>query len=141
MKNHELIKGGNHTDQRGTVQFLNDFDMALVKRFYTITHHDTEAKRGWRGHQIEQRWFYVIGGAFQIELVKIDNWMAPSSNLLIESLILTADHNSVLHLPAGYATCIQALKANSKVMLFADYGIEHSKVDDHLWPIDYFKNK
>lgn len=137
----ELISGGSYTDHRGTLQFLNDFDMSTVKRFYTIEHPDTKIKRGWRGHRIEQRWFYVLVGSFQIETVQIDNWDSPSKHLPIESIILTAESNCVLQLPAGYATCLQALQTNSKVMLFADYEITHAVLDDHLWSVDYFKDK
>lgn len=136
-----VIKGGSHTDFRGTLYFINDFDMNLIKRFYSISHLDTQIRRGWRGHRIEQRWFHVTVGSFEIELVSIDNWEQPNKELPILSFVLTAEKTEVLHVPAGYATCIRALQANSKVILFADYGIENAKLDDHLWPLDYFTNK
>jgi len=134
----EIIKGGEHTDHRGTLQFINDFDMSLVKRFYAIKHSDTETRRGWRGHRIEQRWFHVVYGAFKIELVQIDNWDSPAKDLPVQSIILSGESNEVMHVPVGYATCLTALKADSKVILFADYGIDNAKLDDHLWPSDYF---
>ena len=82
----QFIKGGVAKDERGQIRFVNDFDMSLVKRFYMIKNADTALVRGWRGHRIEQRWFYVLSGAFEIELVKIDNWESPSLDLPIENL-------------------------------------------------------
>jgi len=135
-----LIKGGSHTDQRGVIRFFNDFDMESVKRFYIIEHVDTLTVRGWRAHRIEQRWFQVTQGAFKIKLVKIDNWDAPDKNLPLEELIISEQDNRVLHIPAGFATSLQALKENSKVIVFADYGIENAKLDDYLYSPDYFNS-
>lgn len=136
-----IIKGGSHTDHRGTLRFMNDFDMSPVRRFYTISHPDTQTTRGWRGHRIEQRWFYVTEGVFEIEFVSIDDWKSPSKDLPISSFIMASKNNEILHVPVGYATRIRALEDNSRVILFADYSIENTKLDDHLWPLDYFKNK
>ena len=141
MMNVNVIKGGSHTDFRGTISFFNDFDMRQVKRFYCIIHPDTETKRGWRGHKIEQRWFYVTEGSFEIELVSINDWDRPDHNLPIVSMILDAERDEILHVPVGYATCIRALKAHSKVILFADYDIKNAKLDDHVWPLDYFNKQ
>ncbi|TCK84881.1 WxcM-like domain-containing protein [Albibacterium bauzanense] len=133
-----IINGGVHKDQKGTLRFFNDFNMEPIKRFYIIEHSETETIRGWRAHRIEQRWFQVTEGAFKIQLVRIDNWETPSKNLPIEEFIISASDNQVLHVPVGFATSIQALENNSKVILFADYGIENAKLDDYLYPVDYF---
>ncbi|RZK01434.1 MAG: sugar epimerase, partial [Flavobacterium sp.] len=77
----QIIKGGSHTDERGTICFQNDFDMSAIKRFYVIKHLSSEVERGWRGHKIEQRWFYVVKGIFRISIVKIDDWTNPSETL------------------------------------------------------------
>src|SRR5690606_23447518 len=69
-----FIHGGIAEDHRGSIRFVNDFDMAAVKRFYIIENKDTETIRGWRAHRIEQRWFYVLEGAFSLKAVKIDDW-------------------------------------------------------------------
>lgn len=136
----KVISGGQHTDSRGTIFFVNDFDMSQVKRMYMISHPDTENKRGWRGHQIEQRWFIVTEGAFEIRLAKIDNWVAPNPDLELEEVILSADEPRVLYVPAGYATCIKARTARSKVVVYGDTAIEEAIKDDHLYPADYFNN-
>ncbi len=69
----EMIKGGMAKDHRGQIRFVNDFDLSEVKRFYIIKNADTELVRGWRAHRIEQRWFYVLSGAFIIDVVCIDS--------------------------------------------------------------------
>ncbi|KQS37797.1 WxcM-like domain-containing protein [Pedobacter sp. Leaf194] len=135
----DCIKGGTHSDHRGTLSFVNDFDMSQVKRFYRIRHNDTAFIRGWRAHRIEQRWFHVIEGGFKINLVQIDDWTKPSPALSQQEFVLQAADNVVLHVPKGYASAICAIKADSEVMVFADYSIEHAKNDDILFPIDYFK--
>ncbi len=133
-----VIQGGSHTDARGTLQFMNDLDMSLIKRFYVISHPDINVVRGWRGHRVEQRWFYVTDGEFAIQVVKIDNWSEPSKTASVETFILSANANQMLHVPSGYATLLKASVEYSKVVVFADYGIENARLDDHLWPSDYF---
>lgn len=134
----KIIVGGSHTDERGTISFINGFDMTPVKRFYQIKHPNTSIIRAWRGHQIEQRWFSVSKGAFLIKLVKITNWDMPDKNSFQEKFVLKAADHSVLHVPAGYASSLQALEEDSELLVFADYDINHARQDDYLFPSDYF---
>lgn len=140
MKEPNIIIGGSHIDERGKLTFFNQFDMSAVKRFYSINHPDINIIRGWRAHKIEQRWFRVCKGAFKISLVKIDNWQQPDAmaNLIHFELDELAD--TILHVPAGYATCLQAKVVDSVVLVFGDYDIAHAQADDYLYPNDYFKN-
>lgn len=135
----KIINGGSHTDERGTITFINDFDMQSVKRFYRIKHHDIITVRGWRGHRIEQRWFHVNIGTFKVKLIAVDDWNSPNPRLPQKEFVIKAEDNSVLHIPAGYASAIQATLANSEITVFADYGIDHAQHDDYLFPTDYFK--
>lgn len=135
-----IIEGGSHTDQRGTITFLNEFDMSQVKRFYIIQHPNTETVRGWRAHKIEQRWFHVTDGSFLIRLVKIDDFSSPSVDLSVTEFELSSKSTEVLHVPVGYASSIQAIEPESKLVVFADYGIENATTDDYIYPVDYFKN-
>jgi len=135
------IIGGVAKDHRGQIRFVNDFDMTQVKRFYIIKNTDTDLIRGWRAHRMEQRWFYVLSGAFAVNLVQIDDWEKASPNLLVERKMLKADEQQVLHVPVGYGTAFQALEPESELLVFADYGIENSKNDDHTWPQDFFVNR
>jgi dTDP-4-dehydrorhamnose 3,5-epimerase len=138
MEVPEIISGGSHTDTRGTITFFNDFDMSQVKRFYVIENASTNVKRGWRGHKIEQRWFSVSEGAFNVRLVQIDNWEAPDKNLPVTEYLLSAENTEVLHIPVGYASCVQAAQSHSKLIVFADYGVDHASNDNYLFPEDYF---
>ncbi|MGJ1285280.1 WxcM-like domain-containing protein [Sphingobacterium spiritivorum] len=135
-----FITGGVAKDHRGQIRFVNDFDMSQVRRFYIIKNADIELIRGWRAHRIEQRWFYVLSGAFSVDLVKIDNWDSPSKDLAVETEVLKSEEHRVLHVPVGYGTAFRALEPDSELLVFADYGIENAKLDDHTYPLDYFVN-
>lgn len=141
MKDIQTIQGGVAKDHRGQIRFVNDFDMTEVKRFYIIENKDIELVRGWRAHRIEQRWFYALAGAFSIDLVQIDNWDQASPDLRIEKRILSADAQEVLHVPVGYGTAFQALEPNSKLLVFADHGIDHAPMDDYTWDLGYFNDR
>ncbi|TDG37722.1 sugar epimerase [Pedobacter changchengzhani] len=138
MNDVNIIHGGQLVDGRGKLTFINDFDMKEVRRFYTIEHYDVETQRGWRAHRIEQRWFHVCKGVFKVKLVRVDDWIKPNRKLTQTCYTLNAEQNEVLHISAGYAISLQALEGNSKMIVFADYGIEHAQNDDHLFPLDYF---
>lgn len=135
----KLIKGESHCDERGTIDFYNCFNMEEVRRFYCIKQ-STSIIRAWRGHQIEQRWFYVSKGCFEVKLIKIDNWESPSRALVPLVFTLSVGENSILHVPKGYASSLEALVDDSELIIFADYEIGHAKNDNHLYPIDYFNH-
>jgi len=133
-----VIHGGVAKDERGQIRFVNDFDMALVKRFYIIKNLDTDLIRGWRAHRIEQRWFYVLSGAFSINLVQIDNWEMPDPSLHVIKKILRAAEMQVLNVPAGYGTAFRALEPDSELLVYADHLITNAPLDDYTWPSEYF---
>ncbi|CAM3820681.1 WxcM-like domain-containing protein [Sphingobacterium prati] len=133
-----VFQGGIAKDERGQIRFVNDFDMSLVKRFYIIKNADTELIRGWRAHRIEQRWFYVLSGSFNVDLVKIDNWESPDQSLPVENVKLNAVDMKVLHVPVGYGTAFRALEADSELLVYADYPVTHAPLDDYTWKFDYF---
>lgn len=140
MEKLSFIQGDVAKDGRGQIRFVNEFDMSLVKRFYIIKNADTELIRGWRAHRIEQRWFYVLSGSFNVDLVKIDNWEAPNQSLPIENVILNTVDMKVLHVPVGYGTAFRALESESELLVYADYPITHAPLDDYTWKFDYFEN-
>ena len=147
MKNlPNFIIGGTYTDQRGTLSFVNDFDLTVIKRMYMITHDDSTVIRAWQGHQIEQKWFYVTEGSFTVMLVVIDNWENPGEDLTLFKYRLTTG-SGVLYIPGGYANGFKADVPNSKLMVFSDCTIEQSKNDNYRFEaskwvdwntIDYF---
>lgn len=134
----EIIKGGRHTDERGALSFNNSFNALQVKRFYMIENANTGFKRGWQGHKIEQRWFLAVAGKFEIRLIAVDDWEKPSKNPDVQFFVLDAGSFDVLHTPAGYISCIQALEPDSKLLVMADYMIGEVK-DEYRFDIEYFK--
>ena len=134
----KLIKGGNYSDERGQLDFINDFDMAPIKRLYFTTHFDTDVIRAWQGHKIESRWFICVEGSFTVKLIAIDDWDAPSDNLEVYSFVLSEEEPSVLYIPNGFVNGFKANKDNSKLMVMSDYGfneIENDQIrfDNNKW--------
>lgn len=135
-----FIQGGIAKDERGQIRFVNEFDMSLIKRFYIIQNADKALIRGWRAHRVEQRWFYVLSGSFNVSLVKIEDWENPDPSLPVANVILNADDMKVLHVPSGYGTAFRALESNSELLVYADYPLSHAPLDDYTWKSDYFTN-
>ena len=136
----ETIKGGIAKDRRGHIKLVNDFDMSLVKRFYIISNANTEVVRGWRGHRVEERWFYALKGSFVFDFVKIDDWEDPTADLTVQSKTIKDVDHSILYVPNGFAFAFRALEPDSQVMVYADHGLEHAAIDDYTFPVDYFIN-
>ena len=132
-----IIFGGNHIDHRGELKFNNSFNMAQVKRFYSISLNKKHIRR-WQGHKIEQRWFTAISGRFNIQLISVDNWVKPSINLPKIDFELSSKTLDVLHIPSNYLTSIEALDDNSILLLMSDYGLNEIN-DEHRFPEEYFK--
>ncbi len=77
----KIIGGSAHSDNRGILYFNNNFNAEAIKRIYFIENIKINYIRAWQGHKIEQRWFCAARGCFEIKLIAIDNWHAPSKNL------------------------------------------------------------
>lgn len=138
MKLAEVVKGGIHSDERGTISFVNDFDLKNIRRFYTIEPANINVIRAWQGHQKESKWFYCIAGAFIVKLIKIDNWDKPSLDLEYESFNLTAEKSQVLSIPPGYANGFRALRQNSKLLVFSDLTLQEAKDDNFRFQPNYW---
>ena len=133
-----IIKGRNYTDERGELEFFNEFDMSPIKRVYFTTHCDIEVIRAWQGHTIESRWFRCVNGGFNVKLVEIDNWENPSDDLKIFEYELTSEKQEILYIPNGFVNGFKALKVDSKLMIMSNYGfneIENDQIrfDQNKW--------
>ncbi|MDD4374253.1 MAG: dTDP-4-dehydrorhamnose 3,5-epimerase family protein [Bacteroidales bacterium] len=137
----QLIKGNIHIDQRGIVRFVNDFHFENVKRFYTITHPDTNITRAWQGHKLETKYFYVTKGSFLINWIKIDNWQQPSKDLETNTHTLSDSESEILIIPPGHVNGFKALEPDSTMIVFSDMSLEESKEDDYRFDLAYFKFK
>jgi len=138
MEKPEIIEGGLHADERGSVAFVNGFDLKKIRRFYTISHPDISVVRAWQGHKEEAKWFFCSKGAFNILLVKIDNLKNPSDDLNVMTFQLSENKPGVLAVPPGYANGFKAIEADSTLLVFSDKDLESSINDDfrfdkNLW--------
>ena len=125
-----LIDGGFFEDDRGRLDFVNDFDASEIKRMYFITNTMVDFFRGWQGHKIETRWFFCVKGRFEIKLVEIDNWANPANNIEPEVYILEEENPKVLYIPKGYLNGFKSLEKNSKLMVFSDFKLGINPNDD-----------
>ena len=137
-KSVQLIEGGTHTDDRGTIAFINDFDLTKVVRLYRITHPNTDIVRAWQGHQKESKWFHCYDGSFEMNLIKIDDWTTPSLDLKVERHVLKGGESGVLYVPPGYASGFRALEDNSSIMVFSDFTVPESTNDDFRFEKNYW---
>lgn len=133
----KYLNGNRHSDDRGVITYNNDFDASVVKRIYTIENASTDFIRGWQGHAVEQRWFAVMVGSFEISIINVDDFEKPSKDLPIEKYILNDSALTYLHVPAGYITAIKALEMPSKLLVLADYGVAEIR-DEYRFELDYF---
>ena len=136
QENPSVIDGGLHVDTRGTLGFVNDFDFQGVERFYTIRAHQPLQPRGWRGHQIEKKWFTVVQGSLLLAVVKPNEWHAPGSDLAVQRFVLSGGKPQVLYVPPGHATCIVDLSGDAILLVFSSGQIADAKSDDYLFPVD-----
>ena len=125
------IIGNIHKDERGTVRFVNDFDMTQVVRMYCI-----EPKlgviRAWQGHKKETKWFYAAKGSFLVKTII----MVTSDK---KEYYLKDSESKVLEIPGGHYNGFEALEEGSVLMVFSDFGLEESKRDDFRVSLDKIK--
>lgn len=136
MKNPQLIEGGNHTDERGQISYVNDFCFDKIVRFYVIENSETHDTRAWQGHKLDEKNFFCVHGSFEVSCVKIDDWENPSKDLEVKRFILRASESGVLHIPSGYANSIRSLEPESKLISFSTLPLNKVSEDD----VRYDKN-
>ena len=125
-----LIAGALVVDDRGSVSFVNDFDFAGVKRFYTVANHRAGFVRAWHAHRKEAKYVTVTRGAALVGAVRIDNWDDPSPEARVHRHVLSAQNPSVLYIPAGYANGFMSLTNDATLIFFSTSTIEESRQDD-----------
>jgi dTDP-4-dehydrorhamnose 3,5-epimerase-like enzyme len=123
MTDIKFIQGNLHKDKRGKIQFFNTLDFNTIKRFYTIENANTQVFRAWQGHREEGKYFFVVEGSFTISVVKIDNWNAPSLDLIPDTFELNSNDTKILFVPGGCANGIKAKELNSKLIIFSTFSI------------------
>jgi dTDP-4-dehydrorhamnose 3,5-epimerase-like enzyme len=139
MPQPQFINGSAHKDERGSLKYNNAFDLSPIKRFYTIEPASIDFKRGWQGHKIEQRWFTVLKGSFEITIIEVDDWESPNRDLEQQIFTLAAAALDVLYIPAGFITCIQAKEENAILGVFADYQLGELN-DEYRYELNHFSS-
>ena len=128
-ESNRLIQGNSYIDDRGKLDYFNDFNMSPIKRVYFTTHFNLDVVRAWQGHTVESRWFICVGGSFKVKLIKIDNWEAPSNLLPVENYVLNSEKKQVLYIPNGYVNGFRALNTDSKLMIMSNYNFNEIEDD------------
>ena len=138
LKEIKIIEGGIHSDERGTLSFINDFDLEQIRRMYIIEPANTDLIRAWQGHQKEEKYFFVLQGSFTIGLVEIDDWPNPSTELVPTFIELNANNPKVLCVPGGYANGIKSNSKGSRLMVFSSSVLADSNGDEYRFPESYW---
>jgi dTDP-4-dehydrorhamnose 3,5-epimerase-like enzyme len=124
------ITGNTHKDERGSIRFVNQFDMSRVVRFYCVEPADINLIRAWQGHKKETKWFYAVKGSFEVRTVKVDNWESIPNNAKQVKTTLSDQNSEILEIPGGYLNGFRALEWGSVLLVYSDFGVEESKGDD-----------
>lgn len=137
----KIIQGGDFSDHRGTISYVNDFSFKDIERFYIISNSDENPIRAWQGHKLDAKNFYCLSGSFKIHFVKIDNWDKPSKDLRVETILVSASVSKIVHIPNGYANAIQSLEKDSKLISFStlplvNVGEDDVRYDSNYWEIN-----
>jgi dTDP-4-dehydrorhamnose 3,5-epimerase-like enzyme len=139
-----LLAGGLAVDDRGEVGFVNGFDFAGVKRFYTVRNHRAGLVRAWHAHRREAKYVTVVSGASVVGAVQVDDWDRPSASQPVIRHVLSAAQPRVLFIPAGYANGFMSLTDDARLVFFSTSSLDESKNDDirydarywDIWKID-----
>jgi dTDP-4-dehydrorhamnose 3,5-epimerase-like enzyme len=138
MSGLKLHTGDLAVDDRGEVGFVNDFDFAGVKRFYTVKNHRQGFVRAWHGHRREAKYITVIEGAALVAAVEVDDWGNPSKTLSVSKYVLSAKKPKVLFIPAGFANGFMSLSADARLVFFSTSTLAESVGDDIRFDARYW---
>ena len=138
------MKGDIAVDDRGEVGFVNDFDFAGVKRFYTVKNHRRGFVRAWHAHSREAKYVTVLEGAAVVGAVRIDNWEKPAADVAVARYVLSARKPTVLYIPAGYANGFMSLTDDARLIFYSTATLAESQGDDirydarfwDIWNVD-----
>ena len=134
----KIMEGALAVDDRGEVGFVNDFDFAGVKRFYTIRNHHSGFVRAWHAHRREAKYVTAIAGAALVGAVRVDDWERPSRDLKVSRYVLSAAKPRVLLIPAGYANGFMSLTDDARLMFFSSSTLAESEGDDIRFDARYW---
>lgn len=137
----KLIKGNKFINDKGTINFVNNFSLKSFKRFYQIDLPKTGIIRAFHGHMRENKAVFVISGSLLLCLVKLTDAKNPSRKTKIKKIVLMSSYPQVCKIPPGYANGIMSLEKNTQVVFFSDKTLKESEKDDYRFPEDYWGKK
>jgi dTDP-4-dehydrorhamnose 3,5-epimerase len=129
-----LVEGGLAIDDRGSLAFVNDFDLGPARRFYIVRNHQRGFVRAWHAHREERKFITVVEGSVLLCCVRVDDWDEPSRDLPISRYVLSALKPGVLAIPGGFAHGFMTLTEGAAVMVFSSRTLEESLGDDVRFP-------
>lgn len=127
----KVIEGNLHSDLRGVLRFVNDFDMSKVVRMYCIEP-NIGVIRAWQGHKKETKWFYAAKGSFLVKIVDM-------STLEKIEYQLKDSESTVLEISGGHYNGFEALETGSVMIVFSDVNLDSSKHDDFRESLENLK--
>ncbi|MFX0005711.1 MAG: NAD-dependent epimerase/dehydratase family protein [Promethearchaeota archaeon] len=140
-RNLALIKGGVAVDDRGSLNFANDFNFYGVKRFYQVQNFSTSTIRAFHGHLNEAKYVFVSKGSAIVAVVMLDDIKSPSKNQKVNRYVLSERDPQVLFIPPRYANGFKPLEEDTRIIFFSTSSLEESKGDDYRFPADYWGNE
>ena len=124
-----LIPGDSHIDERGTLRFINGFDLQGVKRFYQVENHRAGFIRAWHGHKHEEKYMYVASGSAYVGVIDL-------TTEEIQKFTLSAEKPKILHISRNTAHGFLTLTKDTKIIFFSTATLPESKKDDLRFPWD-----
>jgi nucleoside-diphosphate-sugar epimerase/dTDP-4-dehydrorhamnose 3,5-epimerase-like enzyme len=138
MRDVQLISGGIAVDDRGCLNFANDFNFYGVKRFYQVQNFSTSTIRAFHGHLKEAKYVYVAKGSAIVAAVELDDVKSPNKNKKVNRFILSDKKPQVLFIPPKYANGFRPLEEDTRILFFSTSSLEESRGDDYRFPVDYW---
>ena len=138
MADPALLRGGLAVDDRGDVGFVNDFDFAGVRRFYTVCNHRRGFIRAWHGHRREGKYVFAAAGSALVCAVRVDDWTSPSREATVHRYVLSDRSPAVLAIPPGHANGFMSLSDDAKLVFFSTATLAESMEDDVRYHARYW---
>jgi nucleoside-diphosphate-sugar epimerase/dTDP-4-dehydrorhamnose 3,5-epimerase-like enzyme len=134
----KLIPGGVAVDDRGLLNYANEFNFYGVKRFYQVQNFSTSTIRAFHGHLNEAKYVYVSKGSAIVAAVELDDYESPSKKQKVNRFILSDKNPQILFIPPKYANGFRPLENDTRILFFSTSSLEESKGDDYRYPADYW---
>lgn len=136
----QIETGGSFVDDRGVMQFANEFDIASkgIRRWYMVQMHTAGVVRAWHAHRSEEKFIIPLDGAMLVCAVPITNWECPETDVHVQRFVLSPLAPCVCHIESGWAHGLMSLSAAARVLVLSTLTIEDSRKDDIRFPPRYW---